>query len=184
VNTDYVGAYSFRTWCEVVAQPDQLATLPNTAVAVPLNKFLCNDSLEIGDVPTIELTNSISAQGGTLGLATNTLVYTPPVGFSGVDTFTYRLRGMFGDEDYASVSVRVGAGVNQGATVVSLVRESASSVMVCLFGAPNQAYNVEQSTNLTTWASIGQLTADTTGSMTYHYTIEPVEKRFYRFKKP
>jgi len=184
VNPAYIGAYSFRTWCEVVASPDQLATLPNTAITVPLNKFLCNDRLEIGDSPTIDLTNSISTHGGTLALTpTNTLIYTPPAGFSGVDQFTYRLRGMFGDEDFASVSVRVGAGVNQGATVVSLVRESATSVMVCLFGAPNQTYNVEQSTNLTTWANSGQLTADAMGSMTYYYTIEPVEKRFYRFKK-
>ena len=39
VNPTYIGAYSFRTWCEVVACPDQLATLPNTALFVPLNKF-------------------------------------------------------------------------------------------------------------------------------------------------
>jgi hypothetical protein len=184
VNPAHIGAYSFRTWCEVVAGPDQLATLPNTALSVPLGKFLCNDGWEIGDVPTIELTNSVSALGGTVFVATNALVYTPPVGFSGMDSFTYRLRGTFGDEEYATVSVRVGMGVNQGATVVSLVRESATSVMVCLFGAPNQTYNVEQSTNLTTWTNIGQLTADATGSMTYNYAIAPVEKRFYRFKKP
>ncbi len=185
VNPAYVGAYSFRTWCEVGAGPDQLATLPGTMLNVPLGKFLCNDSWEIGDVPAIELTNAISAQGGSLALSpTNTLVYTPPAGFTGVDQFAYRLRGMFGDDDYASVSVRVGAGVNQGATVVSLVRENATSVMVCLFGAPNQTYNVEQSTNLTTWASLGQITADAAGSMTYHYAIEPVGQRYYRFKKP
>jgi hypothetical protein len=184
VNPAYIGAYSFRTWCEVGAGPDQLATLPSTAITVPLNKFLCNDSLEIGDAPTIDLTNFVSAHGGTLALTpTNTLIYIPPAGFSGVDSFTYRLRGLFGGEDFASVSVRVGLGVDQGATVVSLVRESVSSVMVCLLGAPNQNYNVEQSTNLTAWANSGQLSADATGSMTYHYTIEPVEKRFYRFRK-
>lgn len=184
VNPAYIGAYSFRTWCEVVAGPDQLATVPNTAISVPLGKFFCNDTWEIGDAPTIELTNSVSAQGGTLLLMTNTLVYTPPVGFTGVDQFTYRLRGIFGDEDYASVSVRVGAGVNQGATVVSLVRESATSVMVCLFGASNQTYNVEQSTNLTSWTGIGQITADAVGSMTYNYTLAPTGQRYYRFKKP
>lgn len=185
VNPAYVGAYSFRTWCEVAAGPDHLATMPNTALTVSLHKFLCNDTLEIGDVPMIELTNASSAEGGALVLTlTNTLVYAPPVGFTGVDHFTYRLRGIFGDEDYASVSVRVGSGVNQGATVVSLVRESATSAMVCLFGAPNQTYNVEQSTNLTSWVGIGQITADTAGSMTYHYTIESTGQRYYRFKKP
>ena len=183
-NPAYIGAYSFRTWCEVVANHDQLATLPNTVLTVPLSKFVCNDLLEIGDGPTIDLTNSASVHGGTIAVTNNTLVYTPPAGFSGVDSFTYRLRGMFGDDDFTSVSIRVGAGVNQGATVVSLVRENPTSVMVCLLGAPNQGYTVEQSTNLTTWSNIGQLTSDTAGSMTYNYTIDPVvEKRFYRFRK-
>ncbi len=182
-NPAYIGPYSFRTWCEVLAGPDQLATLPNAELAVPVGKFLCNDSLEIGDVPTIELTNSTSAFGGVLILTNNTLIYRPPAGFSGVDRFTYRLRGMFGDEDFATVSVRVGSGVDQGATVVSLVRENATSVMVCLLGQPNQVYDVEQSPDLVTWDVIDQLTADAVGSLTYHYSIEPIEKRFYRFPK-
>jgi len=184
VNPAYIGAYSFRTWCEVIARSDQLATLPDTALAVPLSKFLCNDVLEVGDAGTIDLTNSVSAQGGTIAITNNLLVYLPLPGFSGVDSFTCRLRGIFGDEDFTTVSVRVGAGVNQGATVVSLVRENATSVMVCLLGAPNQSYTVEQSTDLATWSNIGQLTADATGSMTYNYSLDPaVEKRFYRFRK-
>lgn len=184
VNPAYIGDYSFRTWCEVVARPDQLEALPNTALGVPLGKFLCNDSLEIGDAATIELTNSASVQGGSLTVTNGTLIYTPPAGFSGPDQFTYRLRGQFGDDDFAAVNVRVGAGVDQGATVVSLVREGASSVMVCLLGQPNQTYLVEQSTNLVAWVGLGQLTADATGSMNYNYSIEAVEKRFYRFRKP
>jgi hypothetical protein len=73
--------------------------------------------------------------------------------------------------------------VDQSATVVSLVRENTNSVMVCLFGGPNQTYNIEQSSDLAAWTHSGQLTADAAGSMTYHYAIEPVEKRFYRFPK-
>lgn len=183
VNPTYIGAYSFRTWCEVLARPDQLATLPNTPLTIPLNKFLCNDSLEIGDAPTIELTNSVSVQGGALTFTNGAIVYSPPAGFEGVDRFTYRLLGLFGDDDFASVSVRVGAGVDQGATVVSQVRESASSVAVCLLGRPDQTYVVEQSTNLVSWVNIDQLVADAHGSLNYSYTIEPVGKRFYRFRK-
>ncbi len=182
-NADYIGAYSFRTWCEVVARPDQLATLPNTPITVPFGKFFCNDSWEIGDAPTIVLTNSATANGGTVTVVNATLVYTPPTEFTGVDHFTYRLVGTFGDDDFATVSVRVGGGVDQGATVVSLNREDSTSVMVCLFGSPLQTYKVEQSTNLTNWTKIGEITADAAGSMTYHYAIEPIEKKFFRFPK-
>jgi len=182
-NSSYVGAYSFRTWCEVVARPDQLATLPNTALTVPLNKFLCNDTMEIGDAPSVEPISALSANGGTLTLTNSALRYTPPASFSGVDNFTYRLRGLFGDEDTANIKVRVIAGADQGATVVSVMRESPSSMMVCLLGAPNQTYMVEQSTNLFAWTGVSPITADGVGSMTYSYLLETVGKRFYRFRK-
>jgi hypothetical protein len=184
VNTAFIGPYSFRTWCEVVARPDQFATLPNSALTIPINKFLCNDSLEIGDVPVVDTPIATSANGGSITTTNGTIIYTPPVGFTGVDTFTYRLHGQFGDEDTAIATVRVGAGVNQGAMVVSLLRESPTSVMVCLLGAPNQNYIVEQSTDFTSWSNIGSVTADGAGSMTYSYAVETAGKRFYRFRKP
>lgn len=184
VNANHIGAYAFRTWCEVAALSDQLATLPDTALAVPVGKFLCNDTFEIGDAPLVELTNSVSANGGTLALQNQTLVYTPPTGFSGTDQFTYRLRGLFGDDDFASVKVRVGNGADTGATVVSLVRNGPASVLVCLLGAPNQTYTVQQSTNLTTWTNISEITADAAGAMTYLYGLEPTGQKFYRFLRP
>jgi hypothetical protein len=183
--SSHVGPYSFRTWCEVIARPDQLATLPNTALTVPINKFLCNDSLEIGDSPTVQPLTATSAQGGTLTTTTNnTLIYTPPAGFTGMDSFLYRLQGQFGDDDTNNVVVRVGPGVNRGATVVSQSLESPTSMMVCLLGSPSQSYNVEKSTNMIAWASVGTVTADAAGSMTYSYPIVPVGQCYYRFRKP
>jgi hypothetical protein len=93
VNASFVGPYSFRTWCEVTAGPDQVATLPNTALSVPLIKFLCNDGFEIGDAPTINLTNSASEYGGTLTLTNNALTCTGG-GVQRRDRFTYRLQGI------------------------------------------------------------------------------------------
>jgi len=179
----YVGAYSFWIWCEVAAGPDQFATLPNTPLAIPLGKFLCNDSVEIGDVPTVDMTNTTSMFGGTLAVTNQTIRYSPPAAFSGVDTFTYRLRGLFGGTNFGMATVRVVAGADQAAMVVSQGREGTSNVLVCLLGAPNQNYIVEQSDNLTSWTGTGPLTADATGSMTYQYVIQPVEKRFYRFPR-
>lgn len=181
-NSTHVGPYSFKVWCEVHAEPDQFVTLPNATLTIPNNKFLCNDSLEIGDAPTVDTINSTSARGGALTSTNGMIVYVPPAGFTGIDSFTYRLRGQYGGLDTANVTVRVGAGVDRGAAVVSLVREG-QSVMVCLFGAPNQKYTVEQSFNCTSWSSNSSLTADGMGSMTYTYPIEAVEKKFYRFMK-
>jgi hypothetical protein len=178
-----VGPYSFRIWCDVVARPDQFATTPNTPLPIPFAKFLCNDSLEIGDVPTVDTTAATSAKGGALVVTSNAVIYAPPAGFNGVDNFTYRLRGQFGGESTASVSVTTGAGADRYATVVSLVREGPSSTMVCLLGAPNQTYKIEQSPDLAAWFEAGSLTADEMGSLVYHYAFEPTGNRFYRFRR-
>ena len=178
-----VGPYSFRVWCEVVARPDQFATTPNTMLAIPIDKFLCNDTHEIGDVLTVDTPAATSANGGTLLTTSSAVLYTPPVGFSGTDSLTYRLRGQFGGESTATVSVTTTPGADQYATVVSLIRKGTSSVMVCLLGVPNQNYRIEQSENLSGWSETGLLMSDGLGSLTYHYTIEPAGNRFYRFRR-
>lgn len=184
-NPQHVGFYSFRLYCEVVAGRDNLATLPSTALTVPIGKFLCNDTHEIGDVLEVDMPSGASAQGGTLTNTPTAILYAPKAGFVGIDTFAYRIRGHFGGEDTAVVTVRVGVEADQVATVVSLVREGVSSVMVCLLGAPNQVYDVDQSDDLFTWTQVGTVTADDAGSMTYSYLIDPtVATRYHRFRRP
>lgn len=179
----FIGPYSFRTWCPVKANPDNLATLPGAALSVPAGKLLCNDSVEIGDSAVIELASSASSAGGSLAVTNGALAYVPAPGFTGFDTFSYRLAGQFGGEDTTTVTVRVGENVDRGATVVSLVRENPNTAMVCLLGAPNASYIVEQSADLAAWTGTDSLTADEAGSMTYYYTIEPAGNRFYRFRR-
>lgn len=65
-------------------------------------------------------------------------------------------------EDTASVIVHAGAGVEQEAAVISLVRENLNSVMECLSGGLNQTY-VEQSPIPSSWAEAGLIAADETG---------------------
>jgi hypothetical protein len=47
------------------------------------------------------------AQGGTVGYDNGLLVYTPPPYFTGIDTFTYIVRDLAGDQDSATVTVTV-----------------------------------------------------------------------------
>jgi hypothetical protein len=179
----HVGPYSFRVWCEVAARADQLATTPNTTLAIPFAKFICNDTLEIGDVPTVDTPSATSANGGSLVTSSNAVLYTPPAGFTGADSFTYRLRGQFGGESTATVSVTTAPGADQYATVVSLVREGPTSALVCLLGGPNLTYKIEESEDLSAWSVAGSLSADGMGSMTFQYAIEPAGNRFYRFSR-
>jgi hypothetical protein len=95
VNASFVGPYSFRTWCEVTAGPRSSCDLAQYRAQRSAHQISLQRRFEIGDAPTINLTNSASEYGGTLTLTNNALTYTPAAGFSGVDRFTYRLQGIF-----------------------------------------------------------------------------------------
>ncbi|HWQ93528.1 MAG TPA: Ig-like domain-containing protein, partial [Clostridia bacterium] len=131
-----------------------------------------------------DLPGSTSSAGGTLEITNATVIYTPPAGFTGVDTFVYRVRGLFGGESTAVATVTVLAGADTGATVVSCFRTGPETVQVCLLGAPGQMYLVETSADLQAWGPAGNIVADDTGSINYFYDVGGEPRRFYRFRRP
>ena len=72
-----------------VAGPDSVTTLRNVALSVPLSLLLTNDSDPDADALTVVSASGSSAQGGTAVLGGGNILYTPPAGFFGIDTFTY-----------------------------------------------------------------------------------------------
>jgi hypothetical protein len=179
-----LGAYSFKTYCEVHARPDSLATAPGSSLTVPFGIFLCNDLSEPIDELEIEPSTAMSAQGGIVSKTATAIVYTPKGGFSGIDTFTYILHGRFGGTDTTFVTVRVLAGAGQGPAVVSVSKNAPGSARACLFGAQTQTYQVDESTNLRDWSKQGTITTDSNGHVHYDYVIDPAGMRFYRFHQP
>lgn len=79
-----------------------------TSVAVPLS---CVDAN--GDTLALRITKQPTAGtlggGGTIDPATKTVRYSPPLGFSGSDSFKYTARGQGIDASAATVTVSVGA---------------------------------------------------------------------------
>ena len=72
-----------------VAGPDTVTTPRNVALAVPLSLLLTNDSDPDADALTVVSVGTSSTQGGTAVLFGGSVLYTPPVNFTGSDTFTY-----------------------------------------------------------------------------------------------
>lgn len=72
-----------------VAGPDTVTTPRNVALSVPLSTLLANDSDPDGDALTVVSAGILSAQGGTALLVVGSVLYTPPLNFTGSDTFTY-----------------------------------------------------------------------------------------------
>lgn len=181
---DHVGGYSFRVFSPVKAWADNLDAPPGKSLVVPIGKLLCNDSHGIGDSLTVDAPLAQSLQGGTVAMVTEGLAYTPKAGFSGIDSFAYRIRGAFGGEDTAMVTVRVFPGAEGGVSVVSVNRISESKARVCLLGLANQTYRVEESTNLHTWTFRENITASATGEILYEYDGSGGGQRFFRFARP
>lgn len=185
VNTSepaHVGAYSFRIYAPVVAWADQLITAPGKPLLVPSAKFLCNDVHELGDSLTVELMGNESAQGGALSLTSDGVLYLAKTGFTGIDTFPYRLRGNYGGEDTGLVTVRVYQGADGVAMVVSVNRAGPGFARVCMLGRANHTYQVEQSTNMVDWSFRENLSASSTGEMEFEYPTTEGVQRFFRFR--
>lgn len=179
---DRIGVYSFRLYSPVFANPDQFVTSPGKALVIPIQKFLCNDTWEQGDILTVTVPSLVSQAGMTLATNSTQIMYMPTSGFSGTDKFTYRLAGAFGDADIGEVTVVVAAGAGDHPSVVSFKRTVLSQVQVCLFGDPNKTYNVETSADLVTWQPGGAITSDAEGSIQYQFTIGTEAGRYYRFR--
>jgi len=180
-NNSYVGTYSFRAYCEVFAGADKTELKPNTPVALPISRILCNDRWEAGDSVTVSLPEATSAQGGTVVTNATAIVYSPPAGFTGTDSFVYKITGIYGDDDTNVVRLAVGPAASQNMGVVMNIVQSPGLATVCLTGTPNQSYDVEQSLNLRDWSPTGtKLTADSDGGMSFSYPVTESHK-FFRF---
>lgn len=117
-----------------VANPDSATTGQSTPVYI---NELANDTDSAGNTPpatpvTVNLPSATSTQGGTLSVSTSTatlneIVYTPPAGFVGTDSFTYTFTDSSGKTSApATVTVTVNAAF-QGGTGVTSVGPGASA---------------------------------------------------------
>jgi Bacterial Ig domain/DNA/RNA non-specific endonuclease len=108
--------YNDRSWVVTVtplpatysdpptANPDQAVTGLNGSVAI---SPLVNDTSTHGSYLTISQAGAGATNGTVVVADGRTLVYTPVVGFSGTDTFSYTATNDFGESSTSTVSVTV-----------------------------------------------------------------------------
>ena len=89
------------------ANADTVTTFRDQPLVIPGNFLLANDSDPDGDTLVILSVSTNSVHGGVVMLVGTNLVYTPPAGFLGVDTFTYTISDGYGGTATATVSVTV-----------------------------------------------------------------------------
>ena len=96
-----------------IANNDQVTTVTNRPVT---SSLVSNDGDPAGQSITVETTPVIQPENGIVLINANgTFTYTPNPGFTGVDTFVYRIVDTDGNSDTATVSIAVQQDANGSA---------------------------------------------------------------------
>lgn len=160
----WTGEYSFRLYSPVHTRGDSVFTEPNKPTVIPVALLLCNDLADDpDDVLTLVLPSASSVSGGTLALTQDQLSYSPAPGFTGADSFVYRLEGKLGGVSETVVRVLVAPGASQFASIVGWNRHTPTTADLCMLGEPGGRYLLETSQTLGTWTPATTLQADQAG---------------------
>ena len=121
-----------------VAVADTLKAQKDGKLVVPSSILSANDTDVDGDPLLVTAVSATTSAGGTVSLVDGKVIYTPPAGFTGNDTFTYTVR------DGARVSDRIPSAEQLGwadvGHTVSLYRSGYGSSLAAVPGVAGEYY--------------------------------------------
>jgi gluconolactonase len=132
-----------------------------------------------GDEVTLIRVFGPSAQGGTVTL-TDTVNYTPPAGYVGIDTFEVEVTDTHGASSRGTVTITLTAepgGEGQNQTYFALHDGKAEMIFR---GIPGRSYTIQRSLDLTIWSDLATVIAGADGKIPYIDSSPPMPKAFYR----
>ena len=155
--------------------------LTNAVLTVAASGILTNDS--DADLPVNTLTAVLmnGPTNGVLNLSSNGgFTYTPNVGFSGLDVFTYRANDGVTTSAVATVSITVS---NRPFIITSVLVDSGLAT-VTWNSTPGLSYRVQYLSNLnsTNWTDVNPIVTATNISASVTNFVGSDPQRFYRVK--
>ena len=179
------------SWADVTINiygpPIPAANLWGTAqdhvVTVPVANLVAYATSPSGGTPTITAVSPASAQGGTVSLASGSVAYTPPIGYTGPDSFTYTLNdGCSTAQGTVSVTITPTTAPLPNQVAIPLV---STCVNLLYSGSPGQEYVVQWESSLNgPWMDLsGALTANANGLVIYSDCRSPLPSSgFYQIR--
>ncbi|MDP3851872.1 MAG: PKD domain-containing protein [Luteolibacter sp.] len=163
------------------------ATTPfETAATISFGTLLAASGDLDGDALAITAASPASAHGGSSGLLSDSIRYSPPAGFSGNDTISITITDARGATVQATVTFTVGA--IPGATILNpptiTLLPGNGEARLDFTGDPDQTYEIQRSVDLTSWSVIAAPTAAPDGTVSFTDPSPPPGKAFYRIRQP
>nr|MCU0781629.1 Ig-like domain-containing protein [Akkermansiaceae bacterium] len=155
-----------------------------TATEISLGKILAEASDPDGDALSVTAAGPASAQGGTAVLGVEGILYRPPAGFSGDDTFSVTITDTHGASVTGTVTVTVAGNSGVGSNPPTVTLLPGGDARIDFQGIPGRSYEVQRSTDLENWAVLSTVVAGPTGAVTYTDEDPPEGSAFYRLRKP
>lgn len=161
-----------------VTHANGAATTHDRSLTLTPAYVLRKDSDPDGDALTIVSVNSPSDSGGTVALTAGNVVYAPPAGFTGVDTFDYTVSDGFGGTATGTVVIYVSEQPVPAPQQMAFTRTASGSTLR-FSGDPGRVYEWQWSVDLKAWRTLGTATAPADGLIDYQ-RLETVPQAFYR----
>jgi hypothetical protein len=157
-----------------------LTTTKNTPVSIALVKILIRGNDADGDTLTLSAAAALSAQGGAVALSPQLLTYTPPAGFTGVDSVTVTVDDGFGGTVEGPVAIAVANPGGVTPNLASVTRLADGKIHLIFRGIPGRPYVIESSADLVGWQPLETVTATTHGMISIVDPRPIVPLLFYR----
>ncbi len=168
----------------VVANADTLERYPLSTIKVRKSTLLDNDTDADNDLLTFVSVSSTSTNSGTITVSGQWITYHPPVGYTGVDAFTYTVTDSHGSTNTGIVVVNVKPDSALAAQDLTIENLGAGSFRIRGAGVPNYSYRIQYTTSLETpsWTQVGSpIAADSLGVIEVTDTPgEGAPQRYYR----
>ena len=170
-----------------VATTDQIVRPATEGIKVLVADLLSNDTDADADALSFTSVNSPSANGGTVTQSGGWVFYTPAVGFTNADSFTYTIRDTFGISAIGTVNISVRTNNTQSHNITGIQTVDGTNKLISLAGIPGRTYRIQAAVTVPSedWAEIGSVLAPSNGLFDFKDTnafMFPM--RFYRSANP
>jgi hypothetical protein len=172
-----------------IAGSPRFTRMANSTLTIPISSLLTNATDPDGDILSLKTVSSPSTNGATVGMYSNSVIYTPPYPDTNApDRFYFTVTDPFGGEATGALLISVTNTLITPPTISAIHVLSDGSIEIDLAGSPNQAYYVQAASNLSPpiiWVNIATNHADTGGALHYFDSgATNFPTRFYRFVTP